>query len=106
MIKKILLGLFILNSFNGICQKFNFSEATTAPLTKDPSKVTLKVLHLIQQNNLDSLMFLEETKEIYKNSNKNMKKFFDNSEKVCKIYIENRNLNEEDVRKLFERGGK
>lgn len=45
-------------------------------------------------------------KEIYKNSNKNMKKFFDNSEKVCKIYIENRNLNEEDVRKLFERGGK
>jgi len=68
MIKKILLGLFILNSFNGICQKFNFSEATTAPLTKDPSKVTLKVLHLIQQNNLDSLMFLEETKEIYKNS--------------------------------------
>ena len=35
-----------------------------------------------------------------------MKKFFDNSEKVCKIYIENRNLNEEDVRKLFERGGK
>jgi type II secretory pathway predicted ATPase ExeA len=45
-------------------------------------------------------------KESYKNSNKNMKKFLENTEKVCKVYVENRNINEEDVRKLFERGGK
>jgi hypothetical protein len=45
-------------------------------------------------------------KEAYKNSNKNMKKFLENTEKVCKVYVENRNINEEDVRKLFERGGK
>ncbi len=45
-------------------------------------------------------------KEVYKNSNKNMKKYLENAEKVCKVYVENRNINEEDVRKLFERGGK
>ena len=45
-------------------------------------------------------------KETYRHSDKNLSKFFSNGEVVCKAYLTNKNLNEEDVRKLFVKEGK
>ncbi len=45
-------------------------------------------------------------KVVYQLSNKNIQKFLNNCEQVCKAYVANKNLTEDDVRKLFERGVK
>lgn len=45
-------------------------------------------------------------KEIYKASNKNVQKFLNNCEVVCKVYVANKNIAEEEVKKMFERGEK
>ena len=43
-------------------------------------------------------------KVIYQLSNKNTQKFLNNCEQVCKAYVANKNLTEDDVRKLLSRG--
>lgn len=45
-------------------------------------------------------------KEVYKESGKNMKKFMENSELVCRAYIENKEIKEEDVKRILESGKK
>ncbi|MSR85920.1 hypothetical protein EXS74_00825 [Candidatus Woesearchaeota archaeon] len=45
-------------------------------------------------------------KVVYQLSNKNIQKFLNNCEQVCKAYVGNKNLTEDDVRKIFERGVK
>ena len=45
-------------------------------------------------------------KVIYQNSGKNIQKFLNHCEHVCKAYVANKNMNEEDVRKLLDRGVK
>ena len=45
-------------------------------------------------------------KETYKHSDKNMKRFLSNCELVCKAYIGNKELKEEDVEKIIVRGAK
>jgi predicted AAA+ superfamily ATPase len=45
-------------------------------------------------------------KEVYRASDKNMKKFLDNCEVACKAYVANKNIAEEEVKKMFDRGEK
>jgi len=45
-------------------------------------------------------------KEVFKESEKNMKKFMENTELVCRAYIENKEIKEEDVKRILESGKK
>jgi len=45
-------------------------------------------------------------KEVYKNSEKNMQKFMENCEIICRAYIDNKDIKEEDVKAILERGQK
>lgn len=52
----------------------------------------------------DKMLGDRAIKVAYQLSSKNIQKFLKNCEHVCKAYVANRNLNEDDVRKLLERG--
>ena len=45
-------------------------------------------------------------KEVYKESDKNMTKFMENCEIICKAFIDNKEIKEEDVKGILERGKK
>ncbi|MBT3985587.1 ATP-binding protein [archaeon] len=45
-------------------------------------------------------------KAVYKESDKNMKKFMENCEIICKAYIDNKDIKEDEVKNILERGKK
>jgi len=45
-------------------------------------------------------------KEVYKQSDKNMRKFMTNCEIICQAFIDNKDIKEEDVKNILERGQK
>jgi len=45
-------------------------------------------------------------KAVYKESEKNMKKFMENCETMCKAFIDNKDIKEEEVKNIIERGQK
>jgi TonB family protein len=89
MIRNIFFCFILLHSINSFCQKFYFNDAMVNPLTKDPALVTLKVLRLIQNyNEIDSLKYWAETKEISQKSDfiNNIKFAQSEVAKYSKIY--------------------
>ena len=75
-------------------------------ITKIKALTEFEAVQVLRDKLGETILSDRIIKEIYKHSNKNIKNFLGNAEKICRVYIDNRNLNEEDVRKLFERGVK
>jgi hypothetical protein len=42
-------------------------------------------------------------KEVYRESNKNIKKFLNNCEMVCKAYMDNKEITEKDVKDILKK---
>lgn len=63
-----------------------------------------EALQIIRDKLGENILSDRVIKETYKLSGKNMKKFLENTEIICKCYIQNKNLNEEDVKRLLGRG--
>lgn len=54
----------------------------------------------------DGILGDRAVKTIYQLSHKNIQIFLNNCELVCKTYVKNKNLTEDDIKKILERGAK
>lgn len=82
--------------------KFNDSfKQRIRHLVKMKSISEFEALQVIRDKLGDNILSDRVIKETYKLSGKNMKKFLENCEIICKMYVQNRNLNEEDVKRVL-----
>ena len=54
----------------------------------------------------DGILSDRSIKIIYQTSNKNTQKFLNNCEHVCKVYVTNKSISDDDIKRLLERGVK
>ncbi len=88
-------------------EKLNFSESVKQRVRKVIHLNPLSEFEAVQvfrDKMGESILTDRSIKVAYQLSDKNIQKFLNNCENVCKVYIRNKNLNEEDVKKLLERG--
>ncbi|MDP3728954.1 MAG: ATP-binding protein [bacterium] len=88
-------------------EKLHLSESIKQRIRKNIQLHSLSEFEAVQvfRDKLGEHILSDRTiKTAYQLSGKNTQKFLNNCEHVCKAYVANKNLTEEDVRKLLERG--
>ncbi len=90
-------------------EKLNLSESVKQRIRKVSKLRPLSEFEAVQifrDKVGDSVLTDRIIKIIYQLSGKNIQKFLNNCEHVCKAFVTNKNLSEDDVRKILERGVK
>ena len=65
-----------------------------------------EAVQVVREKIGDEMLSDRVIKEVYKESEKNMKKFMENCETMCKAFIDNKDIKEEEVKNIIERGQK
>ncbi|MBT4174192.1 AAA family ATPase [archaeon] len=89
--------------------KLNFTESLLQRIRKNMQVETLsdyEAVQVIREKVGNNCLNDRIIKEVYHQSDKNMKKFLENSETVCKAYVDNKEITEKDVNKILAKEGK
>ena len=65
-----------------------------------------EAVQVVREKIGDDILTDRVIKAVYKESGKNMKKFMENCEEICKAYIDNKDIKEDEVKSIIERGQK
>jgi replication-associated recombination protein RarA len=65
-----------------------------------------EAVQVVREKIGDEMLSDRIIKTVYKESGKNMKKFMENCEIMCKAFIDNKDIKEEEVKSIIERGQK
>jgi hypothetical protein len=65
-----------------------------------------EAVQVVREKIGDEMLSDRIIKAVYKESEKNMKKFMENCETMCKAFIDNKDIREEEVKNIIERGQK
>ncbi|MBI5797413.1 ATP-binding protein [Candidatus Woesearchaeota archaeon] len=89
-------------------EKIHFTESFTQRIRKVFALRPLsefEAVQVVREKIGEQVLSDRVLKETYKLSGRNMQKFLKNCEHVCKVYLaQNKSLNEEDVKRVLERG--
>lgn len=89
--------------------KLKFTESLRQRIRKTMPIETLsdyEAVQVIREKLGNNCMNDRVIKETFHQSEKNMKKFLENAETVCKAYIDNKEINEKDVSNILKKEGK
>ncbi len=90
-------------------EKLKFTESLLQRVRKNMEIETLsdyEAVQVIREKVGNNCLNDRIIKEVYHQSNKNMKKFLEKAETVCKAYVDNKEINEKDVEKILAKEGK
>ena len=89
--------------------KLNFTESLFQRIRKKMQVETLsdyEAVQVIREKVGNNCLNDRIIKEVYHQSDKNMKKFLENAEMVCKAYVDNKEISEKDVGNILAKEGK
>tara|TARA_Y100000310_G_C20433113_1_gene692444 strand:- start:171 stop:863 length:693 start_codon:yes stop_codon:yes gene_type:complete len=89
--------------------KLNFTESLFQRIRKNMQVETLsdyEAVQVIREKVGNNCLNDRIIKEVYHQSDKNMKKFLENAEMVCKAYVDNKEISEKDVGNILAKEGK
>jgi chromosomal replication initiation ATPase DnaA len=86
--------------------KLEFTEGLNQRIRKTINLETLsdyEAVQLVRDKIGNNCMTDRMIKEVYRESNKNIKKFLNNCEMVCKAYMDNKEITEKDVKDILKK---
>ncbi len=89
-------------------EKLKFTEGLNQRIRKTINLETLsdyEAVQMVRDKIGNNCMTDRMIKEVYRESNKNIKKFLGNCELVCKAYLDNNEISEKDVKDILKKEG-